>query len=105
MVWIIVLVYRADNLTPTEAFKIPIQRLIAGLYRGVATDLDLAGGNEDMVNPFQNGRGRVDTRELQAVQLLPNGSERLQDGEGVTMDGSGKNAYEQVAPPPYAPEV
>ena len=56
MIWIIVLVYRAESLTPEEAFKIPVGRLCTGMYGGVASDVDLVGGYGGMVNPFPGGQ-------------------------------------------------
>ena len=67
MLWVITIAYRADNVSVDEAFKVPVHRLLRGMYGGYESDVDLMDNSG--VHPFRDGHAKA-TRGMQGVPLI-----------------------------------
>ena len=66
MAWIIIFVYGAKDVSPDEAFHIPVHRLFRGMYSGEETDVDLMeAAGPITIRPFDVGQAQA-RREMQA---------------------------------------
>jgi len=69
MIWIIVVVYRAPDLGPDEAFQVSVHRLLRGRTGREDTEVDLMEGR-GMIDRFEARQGRVNTQEMSGIPLM-----------------------------------
>jgi len=118
MIWIIVVVYRAKDLPPDEAFQVPVHRLLRGMYGGEESEVYLMEASGSTIRPFEAGPrpGQRVEMQGQAVPLMrgamgqepPFGTELRPRSEGYTDVEMGKmdtrllQGWTGEALPPYA---